>query len=261
MTLISQLPGRTSAYETANVRPQINGLTEAHLLTEGDLVSEDQPLYRIDASPHEAHVAYAQAALARAKAETASSAVRAHRYSEWVKINAVSKQDYENARTSATQAEADVPEQEATLRSAQIDLARNDNSHVKLILADGTTYAPERTLLFAEVTVDPAMGSQVLRAIFPNPDGLLLPNMFVRARLVEGAQMQAMPVPQRAVGRDERGNPIAMVVDSRTNLLDVHQSLSKRDKLCWIAHKRTARSHIVWPRTSRIVWPLQTTTE
>jgi membrane fusion protein, multidrug efflux system len=82
---------------------------------------------------------------------------------------------------------------------------------VTLILEDGTTYGPEGKLLFADVTVDPATGSQVLRAVFPNPDGLLLPGMFVRARLVEGTQ-EAMLVPQRAVGRDERGNATAMVV-------------------------------------------------
>ena len=62
------------------------------------------------------------------------------------------------------------------------------------------------------MTVDPATGSQIVRAVFPNPDGLLLPGMFVRARLVEGTQAHAMLVPQRAVGRDERGNATAMVV-------------------------------------------------
>jgi len=67
-------------------------------------------------------------------------------------------------------------------------------------------------LRFADVTVDQTTGSQVIRALFPNPDGLLMPGMFVRARLVEGTQQNAMLVPQRAVGRDERGNPTVMVV-------------------------------------------------
>jgi membrane fusion protein (multidrug efflux system) len=61
--MTNQLPGRTSAYETADVRPQVNGLVEARLFTEGDLVQKGQPLYRIDASPYEAQVADAQAAL------------------------------------------------------------------------------------------------------------------------------------------------------------------------------------------------------
>ena len=90
-------------------------------------------------------------------------------------------------------------------------IARNGGAQVNLILEDGTTYGPEGTLLFDDVTVDPATGSQPLRAVFPNPDGLLLPGMFVRARLVEGT-VQAMLVPQRAVGRDGRGNATAMVI-------------------------------------------------
>jgi membrane fusion protein (multidrug efflux system) len=113
VTLTNLLPGRTSAYETSDVRPQINGLVEQRLFTEGDLVRKGQPLYRIDASPYEAHVANAQAALAKAKDSIASSAALARRYGELVKINAISKQDYENAQASAAQAEADVAAQTA----------------------------------------------------------------------------------------------------------------------------------------------------
>ena len=276
VTLTDQLPGRTSAYETSDVRPQVNGLIEARLFTEGDLVHQGQPLYRIDASPYEAQVANAQAALARAKAAIASSAALARRYGELVKINAISEQDYENAQSNAAQAEAEVAVQKAALRSAQIDLvrttisapitgrigrsiyttgalvkasqteplatiqrldpiyvdieqsstellklrqqllaggiARDTGAHVKLILEDGTTYGPEGTLRFADVTVDPATGSQIVRAAFSNPNGLLLPGMFVRARLVEGTQAHAVLVPQRAVSRDERGNAIVTIV-------------------------------------------------
>jgi len=95
--MTNQLPGRTSAYETADVRPQVNGLVEARLFTEGDLVRKGEPLYRIDASPYEAQVATVQAALARARAAIASSVALARRYGELVEINAISKQDYENA--------------------------------------------------------------------------------------------------------------------------------------------------------------------
>ena len=274
VTLTDQLPGRVSAYETSDVRPQVNGLVEARLFREGDLVRKGQPLYRIDSSPYEAQVANAQAALARTRAALASSAALARRDGE-LETGAISKQENENAQSGAAQAEADVAAQEAALRAAQIDLARttirasitgrigrsiyttgalatasqteslttiqrldpiyvdiqqpsteflklrqrlltgriarNGRAHVKLILEDGTTYGPEGALLFADVTVDPATGSQVLRAVFPNPDGMLLPGMFVSARLVEGTQ-EAMLVPQRAVGRDERGNATAMVV-------------------------------------------------
>ena len=276
VTLTNQLPGRTTAYETSEVRPQVNGLVEARLFTEGDLVRKGQPLYRIDSSPYLAQVASARAALARARAAIASSAALARRYGDLVKINAIAKQDYENAITSAQQARADVAAQQAAVRTAQIDLARttirapisgrigrsvattgalvtaaqadalatiqrldpvyvdiqqssadllklrqqilagqvarDGNARVKLLLEDGTTFGPEGTLRFADVTVDPTTGSQIIRALFPNPNGLLLPGMFVRAQLVEGTQAQAMLVPQRAVSRDERGNATVMVV-------------------------------------------------
>ncbi|WP_210358151.1 efflux RND transporter periplasmic adaptor subunit [Sphingomonas beigongshangi] len=122
--LTSELPGRTAAYETSDVRPQVNGLVQARLFTEGDMVRAGQPLYRIDSSPYQAQVANARAALARARAAIASSAALARRYGELVKINAIARQDYENALTSAAQARADVAAQQAALRTAQIDLAR-----------------------------------------------------------------------------------------------------------------------------------------
>jgi membrane fusion protein (multidrug efflux system) len=92
-------------------------------------------------------------------------------------------------------------------------LARGDGAaRVKLLLEDGTTYPVEGTLKFADVTVDPSTGSQMIRASFANPNRLLLPGMFVRAQLVEGVQSAALMVPQRAVTRDERGRPTVLVV-------------------------------------------------
>lgn len=277
VTLSSELPGRTSAYETSDVRPQVNGLVLARLFQEGDMVRQGQPLYRIDSSPYEAQVASARAALTRARAAIASSNALARRYGELVKINAISRQDFENATTSAQQAQADVAAQAAALRTAQIDLGRTTvkapitgrigrssfttgalvtaaqteplsviqrldpiyvdiqqssadllklrqqilagqvsrdraDARVRLKLEDGTSYGPEGTLKFTDVTVDPATGSQTIRAVFPNPRGLLLPGMFVRAELVEGTRSNAILVPQRAVTRDEKGQPVVMVV-------------------------------------------------
>ena len=124
VTLTNVLPGRLTAYETSEVRPQVNGLVTARLFQEGDTVRQGQPLYRIDAQPYQAAVANARAALARARAAIASSQALQRRYGELVKINAIAKQDYENAITSAQQAQADVAAQQAALRTAQIDLAR-----------------------------------------------------------------------------------------------------------------------------------------
>ncbi|WP_298283499.1 efflux RND transporter periplasmic adaptor subunit [Novosphingobium sp.] len=276
ITITTELPGRTASYESSDVRPQVNGIIEARLFAEGSVVREGQPLYRIDSAPYVTAFASSRAGLARAEAAIASSEEQARRYGELVKINAVSRQDYENALTTAAQARADVAAQHASLKNAQIDLSRTivrapisgrigrslattgalvsasqtqalaviqrldpifvdiqqssadllklrqrmltgtvtreGNPKVQLILEDGSAYGAKGELRFADVTVDQSTGSQVIRALFPNPDGLLMPGMFVRARLDQGAQKNAMLVPQRAVGRDERGNPIAMVV-------------------------------------------------
>jgi membrane fusion protein, multidrug efflux system len=276
VVLTSELPGRTSAFETSDVRPQVNGLVEARLFVEGDQVRKGQALYRIDAQPYLSQVASARAALARARAAIASSAALARRYGELVRINAIAKQDYENAQTAAAQARADVAAQQALLRSAEIDLSRttirapisgrigrsvyttgalvtaaqaaplatiqrldpvyvdiqkssadllklrqqilsgqisrDGTARVNLLLEDGTRYAVEGALRFADVSVDPTTGSQTIRALFPNPNGLLLPGMYVRAQLIEGTQQQAILVPQRAVNRDERGKATVMIV-------------------------------------------------
>lgn len=276
LSISTELPGRTVAYETSDVRPQVNGLIEERLFAEGDTVRAGQPLYRIDAAPYRAAVASARAALSKAQATIGASEALARRYGELVKINAIARQDYDNAISSAGQARADIAAQRAALQSAQIDLARtvirapisgrigrsltttgglvaagqttalttiqridpvyvdipqssadvlklrqqiaagqltrDGKARVQLILEDGSTYKLEGTLLFTDVTVDQTTGSQVLRAVFPNPDGLLLPGMFVRAKLVQGTVQNAILLPQQAVSRDERGDPVVMVV-------------------------------------------------
>ena len=87
-----------------------------------------------------------------------------------------------------------------------------EGARVKLLFEDGSTYSHEGTLQFSDVTVDPSTGAITLRALFPNPDGLLLPNMYVRAVIEEGVREQAIVVPQQAVSRDAKGQAVAMVV-------------------------------------------------
>ena len=85
---------------------------------------------------------------------------------------------------------------------------------VRLILEDGMPYASEGTLQFQDVTVDPTTGSVVLRIVFPNADGVLLPGMFVRAIVTEGVNEEALLVPQQAVSRNVKGEPAALIVDA-----------------------------------------------
>lgn len=91
-------------------------------------------------------------------------------------------------------------------------LERPGEARVSLVLEDGTVYGEPGTLQFADVTVDADTGSVSLRALFPNPRGVLLPGLFVRARIEEGVRPQALLVPQRALTRDNRGQAIVMVV-------------------------------------------------
>lgn len=277
VTLTTELPGRTAPYETSDVRPQVNGLILARLFQEGDYVRQGQPLYRIDPAPYQAAVASARAALSRAQASIASTRNLARRYGELVKINAISRQEYENAVTGAQQAEADIAAQRAALQQAQIDLSRTTirapisgrigrsvsttgalvsaaqtealttiqrldpiyvdiqqssadllklrqqimdgdlsrgtgAARVRLKLEDGSTYPMEGTLKFTDVTVDPATGTQAIRAVFSNPRGLLLPGMYVRAELVEGTKANGILVPQRAVTRDPKGAATVLVI-------------------------------------------------
>ncbi|CAM3404958.1 efflux RND transporter periplasmic adaptor subunit [Shewanella violacea] len=93
-------------------------------------------------------------------------------------------------------------------------LQATDNADVQLILEDGTTYAHAGVLRFAEVSVDENTGSVTLRAEFPNPEGLLLPGMYVRAVLNAGTDPQAILVPQKAITRNSKGQAVAMLVNS-----------------------------------------------
>lgn len=93
-----------------------------------------------------------------------------------------------------------------------------DQNKVKLILEDGTSYPLEGVLQFSDVTVDPTTGSVILRVVFPNPEGDLLPNMFVRAVIKEGVKEQAILVPQQGVARDRKGNPFALIVDAENKV-------------------------------------------
>ncbi|MGI6416927.1 MAG: efflux RND transporter periplasmic adaptor subunit [Thermoguttaceae bacterium] len=112
----------------------------------------------------------------------------------------------------------DVPQSTVELNRLKRSLAsghlkNNGTDRVKIALEDGTAYPLEGTLKFRDVTVDPTTGSVILRIVVPNPEGVLLPGMFVRAMIDEGVNEKAILVPQQAVSRDPKGNPVALIVD------------------------------------------------
>jgi len=121
--LTTELAGRTAAYLVAEVRPQVSGILQKRLFTEGSDVKAGQVLYQIDPSTYRATYANARAALSRAEAALVTARLKANRYRELVKINAVSQQDNDDAEAALKQATADVEAYKASLETARINLA------------------------------------------------------------------------------------------------------------------------------------------
>jgi len=280
LTLTTELPGRTAAYRVAEIRPQVNGLIQKRLYTEGSEVAAGQPLYQIDPAPFQAAYDSAAAALARAEANLPAARALAERYQSLAADKAVSAQTLENATAALKQAEADVAYYKATVETARINLGytkivspiagrtgpsavtdgaivtayqpvsltsvqqldpiyvdvpqstaellrlerrladgrlaedKNGQNTVQLLEEDGTPYKQPGTLQFRDITVDQTTGAVTLRMVFPNPDGILLPGMFVRAVVKEGVKADAILVPQQCVNRDPRGNPFVYLVNA-----------------------------------------------
>lgn len=269
-TLTSEVPGRTSAYRIAEVRPQVNGIIQKRLFTEGSEVKAGQQLYQIDPATYEATFKSAQATQISAKA-------LADRYKLLVADKAVSQQAYDEARAAGLQADAALEQARIDLRYTKVlapisgrigrsavtegalvsngqasamaiiqqldpiyvdvtqsskellrlrrDLADgrlqkagDSAAKVALKLEDGSRYVHEGTLEFSEVAVDEGTGSVTLRAVFPNPDHLLLPGMFVHAELLSGVKQNAILAPQQGVTRNQRGEPTAMVVNAENKV-------------------------------------------
>jgi membrane fusion protein (multidrug efflux system) len=113
-----------------------------------------------------------------------------------------------------TQPSAVLLQQRRDVASGALRRPSADRAAARLLLEDGSEYAHPGEVQFSEVIVDQGTGSVTVRAVFPNPDQLLLPGMFVRARVEEGVTDRAILVPQRAVLRTPRGEPMAFVVNA-----------------------------------------------
>lgn len=123
VVLTTELPGRTSPFLIAEVRPQVTGIIQKRLFTEGSDVKVGTVLYRIDPASYEAAYAGAKAALARAEANILSIRSRAQRYKELVSTNAVSRQDVDDVMAALAQAEAEIEANKAAVETARINLA------------------------------------------------------------------------------------------------------------------------------------------
>lgn len=273
--LSSDLPGRTSAFRVAEVRPQVSGIIQKRLFNEGAVVKKGQQLYQIDPSSY-------QAAYDKAKASLDTTRNLAERYKRLVESRAISRQQFDDADASYRQAQADLRMAQINLEytkvlapidgrisrsnvtegalvstnqtdalasinqldpifvdvtqpstdmlrlrrevaSGQLSMAGPDQVKVQLTLEDGTAYGQSGALKFTEVTVDPGTGAVTMRAAFPNPENVLLPGMFVHAKLAEGVREQAILVPQQGLTRDLKGLATALVVgpDNKAELRDI----------------------------------------
>jgi membrane fusion protein, multidrug efflux system len=278
VNLTRELPGQTNAHLVADVRPQVSGIVEQRLFTEGALVKAGQPLYELDERLYRAQYNSAKAALQRAQATLAAAQLAGKRSAELVKIDAVSAQDNDNAVAALAQSQADVASAQATVDSTATSLAyahisapisgrigkstvtpgalvtadqtapmatiqqldpiyvdvsqssrewlqlrqeivdgrvqaTGNEAPVQIMLINGSRYDHDGKLQFSEVTVDPTTGDYQLRALVPNPDGLLLPGMYVRAVLSEGTLSKGLLAPQQSIIRDPKGNATALVVN------------------------------------------------
>ena len=277
LQITTELPGRTSAYRVAEVRPQVSGIILKRNFTEGSDIQAGVSLYQIDPATYQATYESAKGDLAKAQAAANMDQLTVKRYQKLLGTKYISQQDYDTAVATAQQSNAAVVAAKAAVETARINLAytkvtspisgrigksavtegalvqngqttalatvqqldpiyvdvtqssndflrlkqelangklqqENGKAKVELVTNDGLKYPQNGTLEFSDVTVDQTTGSITLRAIFPNPDHTLLPGMFVRARLEEGVNPDALLVPQQGVTRTPRGDASAMVV-------------------------------------------------
>ncbi|WP_180164361.1 efflux RND transporter periplasmic adaptor subunit [Acinetobacter sp. YH12049] len=122
MNLIENLPGRVTAYRIAEIRPQVGGIVDKVLFKQGSYVQAGQPLFKLNSEIFQADVKSNQATLNRAQAEVTRLQVLLKRYTELVKVNAVSQQEYNNTEADYKKAKADVAQMQAMLSRQQLNL-------------------------------------------------------------------------------------------------------------------------------------------
>jgi membrane fusion protein, multidrug efflux system len=271
------LPGRATAFQTAEIRPRANGMIEQIAFKEGSAVKTGDLLYKIDDDTYVALLEEAKATLAKAEASVPSAQANLARYERLVNSGAT-QIEYENARVTLLQAQADVAQAKAALQSAQINVGYTDirapfdgvttistvsignivtasqtaalttlrrldpiyvdltdssanllelraaiaagrlkgnttQADITLTLEDGTRYARTGKLDMAELAVSETTGTYQIRAVFDNPDNLILPGMYVRATVTVGYE-DGYLIPQRAATRNATGLLSAKFVTS-----------------------------------------------
>lgn len=279
LSVTTELPGRTSAFRVAEVRPQVSGIILKRNFVEGSDIKAGESLYQIDPATYQAAWNSAKGDEAKAEAAAAIAHLTVKRYVPLLGTKYISQQEYDQAVATARQADADVVAAKAAVENARINLAYtkvtspidgrigkssvtegalvtngqadamatvqqldpiyvdvtessndfmrlkqeslqrgDDSKSVQLIMENGQPYSLKGSLQFSDVTVDESTGSITLRAVFPNPQHTLLPGMFVRARIDEGVNPQAIMVPQQGVTRTPRGDATVLIVNAQNQV-------------------------------------------
>jgi multidrug efflux system membrane fusion protein len=279
LSVTTELPGRTTAFRIAEVRPQVSGIILRRNFIEGSDIQAGESLYQIDPATYQAAWNSAKGDEAKAVAAATIAHLTVKRYLPLLGTQYVSRQDYDQAVANAQQADASVMAAKAAVETARINVAYtkvtspisgrigkssvtegalvtngqsqalatvqqldpiyvdvtqsssdfmrlkqqslehgSDTKSVELVMENGQPYSLKGTLQFSDVTVDESTGSITLRAIFPNPQHTLLPGMFVRARIDEGVQPNAILVPQQGVTRTPRGDATVLVVNAKNQV-------------------------------------------
>lgn len=132
----------------------------------------------------------------------------------------------------------DIQQSSADLLSLRRALAAGGvvptRAEVRLTLEDGSTYGHSGTVEFAEAIVDPNTGTVTLRARFPNPEGLLLPGMFVRARFAQAIDRRVILVPQQALARDPQGNATVFVAGKDNKAEERKVTATRTQGAAWV---------------------------
>ena len=307
----SELPGRLTAYRTAEVRPQVTGIILKRLFEEGSQVQEGQSLYQIDPTLYKAAVAQATASVAQAEANLRLAKADAKRSTALLASKAVSEQADESAQAKYKVAQPNLLVAKAALTTAQENLrytevkspipgrvslsevtpgalvtanqaarltvvqqldpiymdvqqsyealaklksqlatgylkkGTNGEADVAITLADGQVYPYKGKLMFKDALVDETTGSVRLRAVFPNPDGTLLPGMFARAKAVDGVREKVIRISQKAVMRAQNGNPYVFVVNKSNRVESRDVVLHYADGTDWILEKGLSAGDVV----------------
>lgn len=307
--IIKSYSGRVEAFEVSDVRPQTSGIIDEVLFDEGSYVKKGQPLYRINrdnyvsaansslANLHtaEAGLASAKANLVAQEANLAQARVDFARMEHLIKIDAVSRQMYdqhltavktaqasvESAKAGVQQAQANINSAKANKDASSLDISRTivrapisgkigissvtagalvsasqsvplatitrtdmvyvdisqsssevlrlrqrvakgealeGSTQVQIVLEDGEIYPALGQLALSDVNVNKSTGAVTVRAVFPNPHGLLIPGMYVNANLAQSMVHNAVLLPQSAIIRTPQGNTQVYIVNDNKQI-------------------------------------------